>query len=163
MLCVCLSCPGVDLIVTYFAVSLFVFGDKCHLHGICQFSAPNVASSSVYLRCLSSWHSSATHAAFFFIKRRPPTPTRTDTLFPYTTLFRSPKARLDLLRRGHAVADAPLHRRSPDRRSGRSLAGRSRTGDHAGGKSIERRGVQLPRLCGRRGEPRFAGPSGAGR
>src|SRR3546814_18058515 len=29
---------------------------------------------------------------FFFVKiRRPPRSTRTDTLFPYTTLFRSPK------------------------------------------------------------------------
>src|SRR3546814_20984805 len=28
---------------------------------------------------------------FFFMIRRPPRSTRTDTLFPYTTLFRSPK------------------------------------------------------------------------
>src|SRR3546814_13505904 len=27
---------------------------------------------------------------FFFMLRRPPSSTRTDTLFPYTTLFRSP-------------------------------------------------------------------------
>src|SRR6056297_835581 len=27
---------------------------------------------------------------FFLMTRRPPRPTRTDTLFPYTTLFRSP-------------------------------------------------------------------------
>src|SRR3546814_10581598 len=27
---------------------------------------------------------------FFLIRRRPPSSTRTDTLFPYTTLFRSP-------------------------------------------------------------------------
>src|SRR3546814_16237178 len=26
---------------------------------------------------------------FFLMRRRPPVPTRTDTLFPYTTLFRS--------------------------------------------------------------------------
>src|SRR3546814_19919935 len=30
---------------------------------------------------------------FFLIIRRPPRSTRTDTLFPYTTLFRSPAAR----------------------------------------------------------------------
>src|SRR3546814_12168416 len=30
---------------------------------------------------------------FFFMIRRPPRSTRTDTLFPYTTLFRSPTAR----------------------------------------------------------------------
>src|SRR3546814_20901144 len=29
---------------------------------------------------------------FFLMKRRPPSSTRTDTLFPYTTLFRSPLA-----------------------------------------------------------------------
>src|SRR3546814_12316780 len=31
---------------------------------------------------------------FFFIIRRPPRSTRTDTLFPYTTLFRSTGSRL---------------------------------------------------------------------
>src|SRR3546814_18104614 len=31
---------------------------------------------------------------FFLMKRRPPRPTRTDTLFPDTTPFRSAKARL---------------------------------------------------------------------
>src|SRR3546814_13515617 len=30
---------------------------------------------------------------FFLIIQRPPRPTRTDTLFPYTTLFRSKEAR----------------------------------------------------------------------
>src|SRR3546814_15157232 len=30
---------------------------------------------------------------FFLMIRRPPRSTRTDTLFPYTTLFRSPRAR----------------------------------------------------------------------
>src|SRR3546814_13978836 len=30
---------------------------------------------------------------FFLMKRRPPRSTRTDTLFPYTTLFRSPPPR----------------------------------------------------------------------
>src|SRR3546814_2084892 len=37
--------------------------------------------------------------------RRPPTSTRTDTLFPYTTLFRSPPAALDigLVRGGEAI------------------------------------------------------------
>src|SRR3546814_17170968 len=31
---------------------------------------------------------------FFLMIRRPPRSTRTDTLFPYTTLFRSPRARV---------------------------------------------------------------------
>src|SRR3546814_18509584 len=30
---------------------------------------------------------------FFLMRRRPPRSTRTDTLFPYTTLFRSPRSR----------------------------------------------------------------------
>src|SRR3546814_13452440 len=33
---------------------------------------------------------------FFLMLRRPPRSTRTDTLFPYTTLFRSISPRLDL-------------------------------------------------------------------
>src|SRR3546814_14846876 len=33
-----------------------------------------------------------TYAFFFFMIRRPPRSTRTDTLFPYTTLFRSPQS-----------------------------------------------------------------------
>src|SRR3546814_3550550 len=32
---------------------------------------------------------------FFLMIRRPPRSTRTDTLFPYTTLFRSPRGDLD--------------------------------------------------------------------
>src|SRR3546814_10879955 len=35
---------------------------------------------------------------FFLIIRRPPRPTRTDTLFPYTTRFRSTRAELDQAR-----------------------------------------------------------------
>src|SRR3546814_1216152 len=34
-----------------------------------------------------------THGFFFLMIRRPPRSTRTDTLFPYTTLFRSSKSR----------------------------------------------------------------------
>src|SRR3546814_12708911 len=46
-------------------------------------------------------------AVFFFMIRRPPRSTRTDTLFPYTTLFRSP-VRLRLSRQrqeGSLAAD----------------------------------------------------------
>src|SRR3546814_17220970 len=65
---------------------------------------------------------------FYLIIRRPPSAIRTDTLFPYTTLFRSRRARADpppgrLLPRpgaGHAGALYPhvawrpgRHRRSP--------------------------------------------------
>src|SRR3546814_10298462 len=38
--------------------------------------------------------------------RRPPGPTRTDTLFPYTTLFRSPARKCAPLARPHRAADA---------------------------------------------------------
>src|SRR3546814_4188519 len=46
--------------------------------------------------------------------RRPPRSTRTDTLFPYTTLFRSPRLRLALVRgadeREHAVREMRVRR-----------------------------------------------------
>src|SRR3546814_6191847 len=46
--------------------------------------------SSLFIRVL---YSSATESLLFFLMiRRPPRSTRTDTLFPYTTLFRSPLA-----------------------------------------------------------------------
>src|SRR3546814_7151054 len=65
---------------------------------------------------------------FFLMIRRPPRSTRTDTLFPYTTLFRS-RARRDgrcagRCRRRHAAAArrraGPRHRQSIARRYGRS-------------------------------------------
>src|SRR3546814_4698040 len=48
---------------------------------------------------------------FFLMIRRPPRSTRTDTLFPYTTLFRSPARLVDrLLHRpeGNPGADRPV-------------------------------------------------------
>src|SRR3546814_16026155 len=52
---------------------------------------------------------------FFLMIRRPPRSTRTDTLFPYTTLFRSePRP---------ALAPGRVHPRSPARRI-RTIAGR---------------------------------------
>src|SRR3546814_5630721 len=44
---------------------------------------------------------------FFFIIRRPPRLTRTDTVFPYTTLFRSARPRTQLRRRTHVRRVAP--------------------------------------------------------
>src|SRR3546814_18381131 len=38
---------------------------------------------------LLSWFISSPYILFFLMIRRPPRSTRTDTLFPYTTLFRS--------------------------------------------------------------------------
>src|SRR3546814_2635435 len=45
---------------------------------------------------------------FFLMIRRPPRSTRTDTLFPYTTLFRSRQAALDQRRVDFAILTAPL-------------------------------------------------------
>src|SRR3546814_18922989 len=44
---------------------------------------------------------------FFLMRRRPPRSTRTDTLLPYTTLFRSPaRGRALGVGLGHAIASA---------------------------------------------------------
>src|SRR3546814_1270347 len=43
---------------------------------------------------------------FFLMIRRPPRSTRTDTLFPYTTLFRSLQAQRDFLKQAIAEAKA---------------------------------------------------------
>src|SRR3546814_15485387 len=55
------------------------------------------------------------YLVFFLMIRRPPRSTRTDTLFPYTTLFRSESdaGRLQLARvslRGYACTIRDLHR-----------------------------------------------------
>src|SRR3546814_1369391 len=85
--------------------------------------------------------------------RRPPGSTRNDSLFPYTTLFRSLRRMVDRLRqRGIAVGALPLrpgHRLQPqpearcDRRTARSpprprdqdLRRSQRTGEIMGGKA----------------------------
>src|SRR3546814_1391591 len=41
--------------------------------------------------------------SFFLMIRRPPRSTRTDTLFPYTTLFRSPRLRVPRARGARQV------------------------------------------------------------
>src|SRR3546814_1318229 len=59
---------------------------------------------------------------FFLMIRRPPRSTRTDTLFPYTTLFRSPD---------HvAVAPVGQPRIQSRRRFGRGIGGRDRSEEH---------------------------------
>src|SRR3546814_12578998 len=65
---------------------------------------------------------------FFLMIRRPPRSTRTDTLFPYTTLFRSQRAVADLAL--PAPAQRHLHRRAQ-----RPPAGR---GDERGAGAAER-------------------------
>src|SRR3546814_8952528 len=69
---------------------------------------------------------------FFLMSRRPPRSTRTDTLFPYTTLFRSPGA------------GQPDARRAPPRPQGFGGArpGRRRTG----ARRLAGRPADLPSL-----------------
>src|SRR3546814_18122302 len=63
----------------------------------------------------------------FLMIRRPPRSTRTDTLFPYTTLFRSDYAvgvslRLPrLVVSSHGIAAQPLASHAPHHQSGRTL------------------------------------------
>src|SRR3546814_13344614 len=87
---------------------------------------------------------------FFLIIRRPPRSTRTDTLFPYTTLFRSPCplrcGELRAARRTGAAGPARADRGMPLRVAGRAAADgvlparlhglrhRAADGDAAGGK-----------------------------
>src|SRR3546814_14938466 len=64
---------------------------------------------------------------FFLMIRRPPRSTRTDTLFPYTTLFRSPRLLRAVGEPGFLPRELPLLQRTdppgPDRRRHRPTAG----------------------------------------
>src|SRR3546814_1725723 len=81
-------------------------------------------------------------SCFFLMIRRPPRSTRTDTLFPYTTLFRSHDAHL-AHRLGHAFArparahalDQRRHRIAPY--VGRHLGGDRLVGDDVGAMFFE--------------------------
>src|SRR3546814_16475687 len=64
----------------------------------------------VHLMTLS-YLSRSTYVIFFVIRRRPPIYTRTDTLFPYTALSRSPAGSRSC-RRSHAQWRSPFGRRS---------------------------------------------------
>src|SRR3546814_13210003 len=85
---------------------------------------------------------------FFLMIRRPPRSTRTDTLFPYTTLFRSAGR---LLREGCEVR----HPEGP-----RSLLPRLGPSAHPGGLSLHREGTR--RSEEPVGHTRYR-PGGAGR
>src|SRR3546814_7060368 len=75
---------------------------------------------------------------FFLMIRRPPISTRTDTLFPYTTLFRSSRPRAARLRRGGGRDGAarPAARRlrqgerEADRGGAEGAAGDARSEEH---------------------------------
>src|SRR3546814_8088914 len=93
--------------------------------------------------------------------RRPPRSTRTDTLFPYTTLFRSPRhldsgehagerARVALTRRklgDHRICDAPqrtIWRRDRDDRRNRDTAALALTRPKGGGNTWPRTSPRRP-------------------
>src|SRR3546814_13132004 len=74
---------------------------------------------------------------FFLMIRRPPRSTRTDTLFPYTTLFRSgplvgARSRAVLLPARRSRRDDPRSRRKRDARDGRQF--RPCSGDRSGAR-----------------------------
>src|SRR3546814_14577572 len=62
---------------------------------------------------------------FFLMIRRPPRSTRTDTLFPYTTLFRSPEFFLEETLERHAVEIEDIRPRILDCNVARALHGLS--------------------------------------
>src|SRR3546814_21068262 len=67
---------------------------------ISQFKYP---SPNMY-KTLSKWVHVLHNGFFFLMIRRPPRSTRTDTLFPYTTLFRSPRRRAGTISRATRCA-----------------------------------------------------------
>src|SRR3546814_4049280 len=70
------------------------------------------------------------HASFFLMLRPPPRSTRTDTLCPYTTLFRSPRRGLDpAVRRRHDRPPA-RHRRRRGGQPGRARGDDQRSEEH---------------------------------
>src|SRR3546814_13709205 len=89
---------------------------------------------------------------FFLMVRRPPRSTRTDTLFPYTTLFRSPASY------AYAVVAAGQERAHPghrQRRAGGARHARSSGGPVDGDRPRQTRGHVARELCGDvPGEPR---------
>src|SRR3546814_7999370 len=86
---------------------------------------------------------------FFLLKRRPPRSTRTDTLFPYTTLFRSP------VDEGFGFR-ARCVRGAPDRAND----GRRDRGGERAGQGQQFHPVVAARGCARRGGGRCAGDEG---
>src|SRR3546814_1384051 len=81
---------------------------------------------------------------FFLMIRRPPRSTRTDTLFPYTTLFRSPSA-LIITRQ---LFDTPAERHA--HMTGRKRCAAEAHGHFSGGGWVLQRQVDRRRL-GKRG------------
>src|SRR3546814_13552048 len=81
--------------------------------------------------------------------RRPPRSTRTDTLFPYTTLFRSHRPRIDVQ---IGIELANPHAKSPRLQQGREACRHqtfAKGGDHAAGDENEPRHGRKDLLKGR--------------
>src|SRR3546814_3330066 len=83
---------------------------------------------------------------FFLMIRRPPRSTRTDTLFPYTTLFRSGRRPMHLVEEGRRERQdrrrRHLHAERPDRRygdGGHDGGEEDRRDDHYEGQGADRR------------------------
>src|SRR3546814_9076045 len=74
---------------------------------------------------------------FFLMIRRPPRSTRTDTLFPYTTLFRSLRLKLSL----KPSLELALGRSADLRRGGLAILEKDHGGDTA--NAIFGRGVRM--------------------
>src|SRR3546814_20631541 len=87
---------------------------------------------------------------YLLMIQRPPKSTRTDTLFPYTTLFRSARACAARTRdrRGRAASGlgADRHGRAQCHRAGRRLGARAAGGDRWAGAGRQR---EFSRLAGR--------------
>src|SRR3546814_15237770 len=85
----------------------------------------------LYIICL---HSCILVYLLFLMIRRPPRSTRTDTLFPYTTLFRSPRGLASSRFLGscqfHAHRSNNLRRRRPNRRTHATRDNRPRSEEH---------------------------------
>src|SRR3546814_2363122 len=78
---------------------------------------------------------------FFLMIRRPPRSTRTDTLFPYTTLFRSCRARCRRGSRDETIASSDMAK-TPLRRTRTAMIatsdqGKGVIGESGGGRSEE--------------------------
>src|SRR3546814_19033304 len=80
---------------------------------------------------------------FFLMIRRPPRSTRTDTLFPYTTLFRSAGRAAAVAGSGGGRLDPCARRRGGGRRAPRPRRARLSPGRPAGGRSLFRPAAPL--------------------
>src|SRR3546814_5689361 len=69
--------------------------------------------------------------------RRPPRSTRTDTLFPYTTLFRSPRRRRAPTRRARSRGASHRPARQREQRATSGATSRLVLDDHVGMRSEE--------------------------